>query len=98
MAKLQNSLLVEDVEYPQLSIGDRHLPSAGSYKPLTRSNFEYIADHIAPLMSWPSVIEALADKLVHMNPRFDRAKFVKRAVKNWEDVNPMEELNDHNPY
>ena len=89
MARLQNSVLVEDVEYPQLSIGGKHLPSAGSYKPMTRSNYEFLADMVAPLMGWPSAIEAMA---------FKRDKFIKRAVKAWEDVNPVEELDDYNPY
>jgi hypothetical protein len=98
MARLQNSVLVEDVEYPQLSIGGKHLPSAGSYKPMTRSNYEFLADMVAPLMGWPSAIEAMANELQKNNPAFKRDKFIKRAVKAWEDVNPMEELDDYNPY
>ena len=86
MARLQNSVLVEDVKYPQ------------HYKPLTRGNYEFLSDVIAPLMGWPSAIEAMANELQKNNPAFKRDKFIKRAVKAWEDVNPMEELDDYNPY
>ena len=86
MARLQNSVLVEDVEYPQ------------SYKPMTRSNYEFLADMVAPLMGWPSAIEAMANELQKNNPKFDRKKFTKRAVKAWENVNPLEPLDDHIPF
>jgi hypothetical protein len=40
----------------------------------------------------------MANELQKNNPAFKRDKFIKRAVKAWEDVNPVEELDDYNPY
>jgi hypothetical protein len=54
---------------------------------LSRRHFEFIADEIAPLLEFPTSIEALADKLAATNPRFDREKFTERALRNWEDAN-----------
>ena len=51
---------------------------------LSRQHFEFIADKIAPLLEFPTGIEAMADKLEDTNPRFDREKFTQRALKNWE--------------
>jgi hypothetical protein len=67
---------------------------------LTRQHFEFIADEVAPLLSWATGIEELADKLKKTNPRFDRDKFVRRATKNWEDKyqSSLEEINDDVPY
>tara|TARA_R110000823_G_scaffold100826_8_gene216704 strand:+ start:850 stop:1065 length:216 start_codon:yes stop_codon:yes gene_type:complete len=67
-------------------------------KLLKRSHFEFLADEIAPLMGWPSAIVGMADKLQQTNPKFDKKKFLLRATKAWEDANPMEELDDYNPY
>tara|TARA_X000001316_G_C905451_1_gene22295 strand:- start:51 stop:248 length:198 start_codon:yes stop_codon:yes gene_type:complete len=61
-------------------------------------HYNFLADEVAPIMGWPSQINAMADKLAATNPKFDKEKFIQRAVKAWEDANPMEELDDHIPY
>ena len=61
---------------------------------LTRQHFEFIATHIAPHIKWPTHIEEIADKLESSNPRFNRDKFIQRAVKAWEANNLPEEIND----
>jgi len=47
-------------------------------------HFEFLADEVAPLLHWATAVEELADKLKRTNPRFNREKFVTRALKNWE--------------
>ena len=65
---------------------------------LSKQHFEFLADEVAPLLSWVTGIEELADKLT--KPDFDRDKFVRRATKNWEDKyqSSLEEINDDIPY
>jgi len=65
---------------------------------MQQRHFEYIADNVAPLLPWPSKIQEMADKLAATNPRFDRKKFIDRAIKAWEAANPMEELDDYIPH
>lgn len=65
---------------------------------MQQRHFEYIADHVAPLMSWPTKITEMADKLASTNPRFDRDKFIARATKAWEAAHPIEEIDDEIPY
>lgn len=58
---------------------------------MTRKHFEWVADSIAPMVSSPLVIERIADDLASMNPRFDRKRFIDRAVAAWEKQNlPLE--------
>ena len=64
---------------------------------MTRQHFEWLADKIAPRLPWPTHIEVLADELAATNPRFDRDKFVARAVKNWEDNYNPPEIDDFIP-
>jgi len=64
---------------------------------MTRQHFEWLADEVAPTLPWPTHIEVLADKLAATNPRFDRDKFVARAVKNWEDNYNPPEIDDFIP-
>ena len=65
---------------------------------MQQRHFEYLADEVAPLMGWPSQIVEMADRLAKTNPRFNREKFLKRAVDAWEEANPMEKINDEVPY
>lgn len=69
------------------------------YKPMTRSNYEYLADKVAPLMGWPSQIVKMANDLAENNPKFKKEKFIIRAVAAWE-ANNLEDLqiDDHIPY
>lgn len=64
---------------------------------MTRQHFEWLADEVAPTLPWPTHIEVLADELAATNPRFDRGKFVARAVKNWEDNYNPPEIDDTIP-
>ena len=58
---------------------------------MTRKHFEWVADSIAPMVNSPLVIERIADELQEMNPRFNRDRFVDRAIKAWEKNNlPIE--------
>lgn len=52
---------------------------------------EMLIEQVAPTM-WPPAIETLADRLQAIVPGFDRDKFVRRAIANWERNNPQ--LND----
>ena len=65
---------------------------------MQQRHFEYLADKVAPLMGWPTQITAMADLLKETNPRFDREKFISRAVKAWEEAHPVEDLDDNIPY
>ena len=64
----------------------------------TRKDFEYFADLIGPLVSWPSHLHVVADELAATNPRFDREKFLRRATKAWEDKHDIAAINDEIPY
>lgn len=65
---------------------------------MQQRHFEYLADEVAPLMGWPSQIVAMADRLAKTNPRFNKEKFLLRAVAAWEEANPMENTDDEIPY
>ena len=51
-----------------------------------RRHYEFIADNIVPLLSWPSDIGRLADLLAKTNRNFNRDRFLDRATAAWEDV------------
>lgn len=63
---------------------------------MTRKDFILIADHVGPLLS-PQAHITVADALEETNPRFDRKKFLKRAIKAWEDKH-LVSINDEIPY
>lgn len=65
---------------------------------MTRTHYNFIADHIGPLVGWPSAIPALADELAATNPRFDRDKFIQRATKAWEEKHEVPKVYDEIPY
>ena len=65
---------------------------------MTRKHFEWVADSIAPMVNSPLVIERIADELQEMNPRFNRDRFVDRAIKAWERNNLPQEIDDEIPY
>ena len=67
---------------------------------LSKQHFEFLADEVAPLLSWATGIEELADKLEATNTNFDRKKWVRRASNNWETrfQSSLEEINDDVPY
>lgn len=65
---------------------------------VTRQHFEYIADNFAPLVSSPIVIEQIADDLEKLNKKFNRKKFLKRAIANWEKKNLPPIIDDDIPY
>ena len=64
----------------------------------TRRHFEYIADHLAPLVSSPIVIEQIADDLELLNDKFNRKKFLARAIAKWEQKNLPPIIDDEIPY
>lgn len=55
-----------------------------------------MADHIGPLLS-PQAHITVADALEETNPRFNREKFLKRAIKAWEDKH-LAPIEDEIPY
>ena len=57
-----------------------------------------MADTVAPMVNSPLIIERIADDLEAMNPRFDRDKFVDRAIKAWEKNNLPKDIDDEIPY
>tara|TARA_R100000654_G_scaffold72333_1_gene104105 strand:- start:724 stop:933 length:210 start_codon:yes stop_codon:yes gene_type:complete len=61
-------------------------------------HFIYLADEVAPLMGWPSQIQIMADKLAKTNPRFDKEKFLERAIQAWEEKHPPQDIDDEIPY
>lgn len=65
---------------------------------MSRKHFEWVADSIAPMVNSPTVIERIADDLEAMNPRFNRDRFINRAVKAWERNNLPEIIDDEIPY
>lgn len=66
---------------------------------MTQRHYEFIADNLAPLMPWPSYIVEMSKKLKETNPKFNKEKFLSRAITAWELQNPQdeEELDDHIP-
>ena len=65
---------------------------------MTRKHFEWVADSVAPMVSSPLVIERIADDLASMNPRFNRRRFLDRAVDAWERQNLPEVMHDDIPH
>ena len=65
---------------------------------MQQRHYEYLADNVAPLMAWPSAIVAMANKLKATNPKFNKEKFLKRAIAAWELANPVEDFDDDIPY
>jgi hypothetical protein len=63
---------------------------------MTRKDFILIADHVGPPLS-PQAHITVADALEETNPRFDREKFLKRAIKAWEDKH-LAAINDEIRY
>ena len=65
---------------------------------MTRAHYKFLADTLGPLVSWPSHLHVVADELAATNPRFDKEKFLRRAIKAWEDKHDIEPINDEIPY
>jgi len=65
---------------------------------MTRKDFVWIADRFGPLVNSPITIEMIADDLEKHNPRFDRKRFVERAVAAWERNHIPQEIDDEIPY
>lgn len=65
---------------------------------MQQRHFEYLADEVAPLLGWPTQIVEMAERLEKTNPRFNKDKFLTRAIKAWELAHPMEEIDDEIPY
>ena len=65
---------------------------------MTRAHYLFIADTLGPMVSWPSQIQTIADELARTNPRFNRERFINRAVKAWEANHKMPEIDDEIPY
>lgn len=61
---------------------------------MSRQHFEFITDTIAPLLESATSIEVIADKLEETNPLFNRKVFTDRALKNWEEKNIAELLEE----
>jgi hypothetical protein len=51
---------------------------------MSRKHYEFLADKIGPLLSWPSSLHDMADVLSYTNDRFDKDKFIERATAAWE--------------
>ena len=62
--------------------------------PMTRQHYEFLADLMGPMVSWPSHLHSIADGLAETNSKFNRKKFLDRAVKAWEDNHKFEEIDD----
>jgi hypothetical protein len=43
--------------------------------PMTRQHYEFIADLMGPMVTWPSHLIDIADALEKTNPKFARKKF-----------------------
>ena len=65
---------------------------------LSRKHFEFIADTMGATATWPTQIEAWADALEKTNPKFNRKKFVDRAVLAWEKNYSVSEIDDEIRY
>lgn len=53
---------------------------------MSKQHFDFIADTVGPMVGWPSKLHDLADELAKSNPRFDREKFITRAINAWEQA------------
>ena len=65
---------------------------------MSKQHYEFIADTIGPMVSWPTHLHSIADELEKTNPRFNRKKFLQRATKTWEDNNEQPDIDDSIPY
>lgn len=54
---------------------------------MTKQHYEFLTDEIMPLLPSCTSIEDVADKLESTNDLFNRAVFVARSLKKWEDKN-----------
>ena len=61
---------------------------------MTRAHYNFIADVIAPHISWPTKLREIADELEATNPAFDRRKFLSRATKAWESAQDVDEITE----
>jgi len=65
---------------------------------LTKETFEFLADELGTIMSWPTALHDVADALAKTNPRFNREKFLRRAMNVWEATHELPDLEDEIPY
>ena len=66
---------------------------------LSRKTFEFLADELGTIMEWPTALHDVADALAKTNPRFDREKFLRRAMTKWEETHHEAHiLEDEIPY
>jgi hypothetical protein len=66
---------------------------------LSRKTFEFLADELGTIMEWPTALHDVADALAKTNPRFDREKFLRRAMNKWEETHyGAHLLEDEIPY
>jgi hypothetical protein len=63
-----------------------------------RRHFEFLADELGTIMQWPTALHDVADALTKTNPRFDRDKFLRRAMNVWEQTHELPDLEDEIPY
>jgi hypothetical protein len=49
-------------------------------------------------MEWPTALHDVADALAKTNPRFDRKKFLRRAMNKWEETHEVATIEDSIPY
>lgn len=61
---------------------------------MSRKDFEWVADRVAPILYSVGSLELVADDLQERYPRFNREKFLDRAIKAWEDNHELEEIDD----
>ena len=65
---------------------------------LTKETFEFLADELGTIMAWPTALHDVADALAKTNERFDRDKFLRRAMNVWEQTHELPDLEDEIPY
>lgn len=56
-----------------------------------RRHYEWLVYNVAPLLSYPTDVERLADLLEEDNSYFKREVFVDRMIARWEECNIPEE-------
>ena len=65
---------------------------------MSRQHYEFLADKLGPLVSWPTHLHSIADELEQTNPKFNRDKFIKRATAAWEANYTAPVIDDEVPY
>lgn len=69
---------------------------------LNRIQLEWLADTAATTLAkhgaWPTPLHLLADAIEKDCPNFNKDKWIKRALKAWEDNYIRPEINDEIPY